>query len=620
MLASLASGKVDPYLMIILPRMFESITREMSFTLEKTARSNVIAISRDFSSGIITGDGRLFMIEEGLPVHIGTLHLSVQETLKFFDDLAPGDCILNNCPFTGNTHHADFTIMVPVFYEDELIFWAVNRAHQADVGAPIPTTYPFPAKDIYEEGLHFPCVRVQRNYKDVKDILRICKMKIRVPEQWYGDYMGQVAAARRGERRIIELCEQYGVDTLKAFVEEWFDYSEKLMIEEIRKIPKATIEHEIKHDPPIMFPSGPYSMPETTPPVAEGIPLRVKIDINPDEARITVDLRDNIENQPFGFNMTYATTLAAVYTGIFNNLGEVPHNEGALRRIEVKLDEGKIVGKPRFPVGTSIASTNLCDRLVDLITSAFAKLGPPWGKAESNTGMGIGTGVISGYDWRRPGTPGEINYINQLIPAGPMGAGGAVYGHDGWCTYGIPVAAGVLHGESIELSEQRFPLMFMEYEIVPDGHGAGKWDGAPSVRGLIRIRKYPMTIAYISDGRVFPPRGVLGGGDGRPYEAKKIDIQGREIDLLPMGVEVFQPGELVKTIYPGGGGYGNPLERDPELVRIRVRDGWVSAKRALEVYGVVLKNTEDPEKIEVDNEATIRLREEMKRKASRNEL
>ncbi|MEM2959847.1 MAG: hydantoinase B/oxoprolinase family protein [Candidatus Jordarchaeaceae archaeon] len=607
--------KIDPYLMIILPRMFETITREITFTLMKSARSGLINTARDFSSGIVTGDGRLFMIEEGQPVHLGSIHLSVQETLKLFDDLAPGDCIMNNCPYTGNTHHADVTMMVPIFYKDELVFWAVNRAHQADIGAPIPTTYPFPATTIYEEGIHFPCVRVQRNYKDIKDVIRICRMKIRVPDQWYGDYLAQVGAARIGERRVTELCDRYGVEVLKAFVEEWFNYSEKLMIEEIRKLPRATLENETRHDPPIMFPKGPYSFPEILPSVADGIPIKVKITIDPDEALITIDLRDNLENQPFGFNMSYATTLACSYTGVFNVLGaNLPHNEGALRRIKILVEEGKIVGIPRYPVSTAIATTNLGDRLVNLISSTFAQLGPPWGMAEGNPGMPISAAVISGYDWRRPGPPGQVNYINQLIVGGGSGGGPGVDGHDGWLSYGIPVTGGVIYVDSVELNEQRFPLFYKEFGIVIDSGGAGKYDGAPSGLCIFGTRKYPMTVAYVCDGVRFPPKGVLGGHSGHRTVPMKIDKEGREIELMGMGVEIIQPGEYIKSIMAAGGGYGDPLERDPERVRQSARDNWVSLKKAREVYGVVFRNAEDPETIEVDYEATERLRQELKRR------
>lgn len=611
------SERVDPYLMIILPRMFEAISREMSFTLMRSGRSGVLNTARDFSSAIVTGDGRLFMIEEGLPSHVGTIHLSVEETLRLFDDLAPGDCIFNNCPYTGNDHHADITIMVPVFYDDEIVFWAVNRAHQADIGAPIPTTYPFMATTIYEEGIHFPCVRVQREYRDIKDIIRICTMKIRLPEQWYGDYLAQVGAARIGERRIIDLCERYGIDTLKGFTEEWLDYSEKLMIEEIKKMPKTIIENETTHDPPIMFPNGPYSIPATTPAVANGIPLKVKIQIDPDEAYITVDFRDNIENQPFGFNLCHATTLTGAYTGIFNNLSpNLPHNGGTLRRIKVLIDEGKIIGIPRYPASTACSTTNIFDRTVIMVSSAFAKLGSPWGMAEGNPGMPISSAVVSGYDWRRPGHPGEVNYVNQLIIAGGSAGGPGVHGHDGWVSYGIPGTGGVLYMDSIELDELRFPIIFKEFGIVTDSGGAGKYDGAPSGDLIFGPRKDQMLIAYLCDGVNFPAKGVRGGGPGHPMVPSKVKIfksgKIKESALPGMGIETLKRGEYIKSIIGGGGGYGDPLERDPELVRIRVRDEWVSPQKARETYGVVLKNVENSDKIEVDYEASKKLREEIK--------
>jgi len=610
---------VDPYLMIILPRMFETITREMTFTLMRSARSGVINTARDFSSAIITGDGKLFMIEEGLPIHLGTIHMSVQETMKLFDDLTPGDCIFNNCPYTGNDHHADITMMVPVFFDNEIVFWTVNRAHHADIGVPIPTTYPHQATSIYEEGIHFPCVRVQRDYKDLEDIIRICRMKIRLPDQWYGDYLAQVGAVRIGERRIIELCETYGVETLKNFTEEWLDYSEKLMIEEIKKMPKITIENEITHDPPIMFANGPYKPPAITPAVADGIPLKVKISIEPEEAFITVDLRDNIENQPFGFNLCHATTLTGAYTGIFNNLSpDLPHNEGALRRIKVLVEEGKIVGIPRYPASTAVSTTNISDRLIIMVSSAFAKLGPPWGMAEGNPGMPITAAVISGYDWRYPGHPDEINYVNQPMIDGGSAGGPGVYGHDGWVMFDIPATGGVLYMDSLELDELRFPIIFKEYGILTDSGGAGKWDGSPSGTVIFGPRKDPMILSYVCDGFKFPAKGVLGGKSGHPNIPSKLVMsttgEEEEIILPIMGIETIKKGEYIKSIIGGGGGYGDPLERDPELVKIRVRDEWVSAQKAREVYGVILRNIDNPDKIEVDHAATEKLRIELKHK------
>lgn len=607
---------LDPYLMIILPRMFESITREMTFTLMKSARSGVINTARDFSSAIVTADGRLFMIEEGLPIQMGTIHLSVQNALKFFDDLVPGDCIMNNCPYTGNTHHAEITIMVPIFYEGELVFWAISRAHQADVGAPIPTTYPFTASDIYQEGIYLPCIRCQREYEDINDIIRMVRYKVRVPDQWYGDYLAQVGSARIGEKKVKELVEKYGIETIKTFIEKWFDYSEKLMIEEIKKLKPAELQGELKHDPPIMYPNGPYSPPGVTPEVADGIPMRAKMKIEPEKALITVDLRDNIENQPFGFNLCWSTTLAAVYAGIFNNINpQLPHNEGALKRIKILADEGKIAGKPKFPASTAVSTTNLADRLINLIGMLFAELGPPWGMAEGNPGIPISAAVVSGYDWRKPGEPGQVNYIDQLIITGGSGGGPAVAGYDGYIAYSQPCSGGVLNGDSVELNELRFPITYKEFGILTDSGGAGKYEGAPGGICIYGPRKHPMTAGYVTDGMVFAPKGVRGGKSGHPLVAKKLKIYSsgkvKERDIPPMGTITLTAGEYLKSIHGGGGGYGDPLERDPERVRIKVRDGLVSEEKARDVYGVIFKNVNEPEKIDIDYEATKQKRNQL---------
>ena len=579
--------------MAMFPSLFEAVTREMTFTLFKSGRSSVLNTCRDFSSAIITGDGHLFMIEEGIPVHVGAINLVVQEALKYFDDLMPGDCIMNNCPYTGNTHHADVTLSVPVFHDDELVFWVVNRAHQADIGAPIPSMYLPYAKEIYEEGLHFPCLRVQRDYRDLKDIIRMCRMKIRVPDQWYGDYLAQIGAVRIGERRVAELLNKHGISKLKIFVEDWLNYSEQLVIKSIRGLPKATLKREIKYDP--------------VPSVAtEGIPLKVEITIDPEAPNITVDLTDNIDNLPCGLNLSYATTLAAVYSGIFFNLDpDIPHNEGSLRHITVKVAEGKIAGIPKHPVGTSVATTNLCDRLFNLVWSAFGQLGMGHGKAESLSGVAATCFIASGTDWRRGGRP----FINQFNAPAAYG-GPASYGHDGWVTFIGPCVSGVMNLDSIELTEQRFPIIFDCSELMPDSGGAGQWDGAPGSITIYGPRKNPMTCAWIDDAHVYPPRGILGGESGLRHQIFKIDVEGREKALPVFGLEILQPGEKMMSILGGSGGYGSPLDRDPELVRKLAKAEWITLKRAREVYGVMLKT--ETERFEVDYEATERLRRKMR--------
>ena len=225
----------DTVLTAVLANRLDGIVREMSNTLLRAARSNVIAAARDFSCAVVTADDQLISVAEGLPVHIFGSHYQTKSMHDMHDDLAEGDAFLHNDPYLGNTHAADQTVMVPVFFEGEQLFTVCAKAHQADIGNSVPSTYHAFAKDIYEEGaLIFPCVRVQRDYEMVDDIIRMCRKRIRVPEQWYGDFLAALGAARIGERRLKQFCAKYGKDTIKAFIETWLNYSEERMAQAIR--------------------------------------------------------------------------------------------------------------------------------------------------------------------------------------------------------------------------------------------------------------------------------------------------------------------------------------------------------------------------------------------------
>ena len=283
--------KLEPYLMMILASKFEAIAAEMGSTLIRSARSAVISIGGDIACAIITGDGRSISQQVGCPSLCAALGDAAKPIYDLYDDVAPGDCFLNNSPYHGNTHHGDYTFIVPVFYRGKHLFNTLTRGHQADIGNSLPTTMTPLARDIYEEGaLNFPCVRIQRDYREVTDIVRMGLMRIRVPEQWYGDLLAGVGSARIGERRLIEICDKYGVELIQQFVEQWFDYSATFMKNEIKKLPKTTMAGEIWHDP----------IEGVAP---EGVPIRAKIDIDPDKGYISVDVRDNLDSLPCGYNL-----------------------------------------------------------------------------------------------------------------------------------------------------------------------------------------------------------------------------------------------------------------------------------------------------------------------------
>jgi len=578
--------EIDPILMAVLANRLNAIVREMANTLLKTARSAVLAVVRDFSCSIVTGDNRLLCPGEGLPVHIFGSSLQSQSMCDLHADLAPGDAFLHNDPYLGNTHAADHMVMVPVFVDGQHLFTTCAKAHMADCGNSIPSTYHAYARDIYEEGaLIFPCVRIQREYADVGDIIRMCKRRIRVPEQWYGDYLAQIGSARIGERRLVELTRRYGIETIRAFIEEWFAYSERRMVDAISKMPKGKLSNTTTYDP----------LPPVLP---DGLPIRVDVAVDPDGGYIDVDLTHNPDNMDFGLNESLACATSNAMCGVFNCMDpDVPHNAGSFSRVRVHLREGCITGIPKFPHSCSMATTNIGDRIVNVTQAAFASIGDGHGLAEGSIGMGAGAGVISGIDWRRNGP-----FINQewLVTNG----GPATPDTDGWLNYGLPVAAGLMYRGSVEVDESKYPILVKQLRVIPGGGGAGRMRGAPGSELVYGPRRDPMTVVVSCDGQVHPPQGVRGGQAGPAAATYRIKRDGSE-EKLPGVVECrLEPGEWIRGVDAGGGGYGNPLERDPKRVLRDVIEHWETAERARDVYGVVLTGSAGDDTLAIDEAAT----------------
>jgi N-methylhydantoinase B len=590
---TISAPSFDPVLLAVLANRFESIVREMTNTLLRSGRSAVLNMARDFSCSLITSDNELLASAEGLPVHVIGTEFLAEAMTELHPDFADGDAFLHNDPYIGNTHPADHAILAPVFFEGEHVFTACAKSHQADCGNALPTTYMPGARDVYEEGaLIFPCVRVQRERRDVEDIIRMCRRRIRVPEQWYGDYLATLGAARIGERRLKELCAQYGVQVVREFIAEWFDYSERRMVEAVRQLPAGELVGRATHDP--------------YPGVPDGVPLTVKVSIDPDQGTIELDLRDNPDNYPGGLNESRACATNNVITGVFNSIDpDVPHNAGSFRRISVILRDGCIAGNPRFPHSCSMATTNIADRLVCLTQAAFAELGEGFGLAEGALGMGISYAVISGQDSRLDGAP----YVNQIFLGSTGGPGGP--SADGWPTYYLPVAASLMYHDSTEVDEQKYPIHVHVKRLIPDSEGPGRHRGALGSEVVYGPKDLPMTIAYTFEGHENPARGVRGGGTGSPSDGWKYDRDGNRVEIPMAAAMTIEPGERVLSRTGGGGGYGDPLTRDPEAVADDVREGWVSPERARSEYGVILTGDGiDPSGLAMDETATRSEREE----------
>ncbi|MBZ0226901.1 MAG: hydantoinase B/oxoprolinase family protein, partial [Bauldia sp.] len=402
--------------MAVLTARFEGIARKMANTLHRTGRSGILTIARDFSCVILTARHELLTASDSLPIHVlRGPEIMCRTMTDNHPVLRRGDAYLHNSPYHGCTHPADHSILVPVIDDDGIHrFTVLAKGHQADCGNALPTTYMGAAKDVYGEGaLIFPAVKIQSDYEHNMDLVRMCRMRIRVPDQWWGDYLATLGSARVGEREILALGREVGWEALEAYARAWFDYSEQRMIDVVGAMPKGTVTRRSRHDP---FPGTP----------ADGVEITVTVDVRPEDAMIEVDLRDNPDCMENGLNLSEGCALSAPMVGIFNSIDHtVPKNEGSFRRIKVHLRDGCAVGRPTHPTSCSVATTNLADRVANPVQCAIAELADGLGMAETGAVIPPSSGVISGVHEGQP-------FVNEVYLGCTGGAGTPTT--DGWLT------------------------------------------------------------------------------------------------------------------------------------------------------------------------------------------
>jgi N-methylhydantoinase B len=582
--------------MAILANRLESIARRMAHTLHRTGRSGLINTARDLSCCILTARHELLTEAESLPSHVlvGPDIMS-RWMVRWHPELEAGDAFLHNSPYHGNSHAADHSILVPVVDEQGVHrFTVLAKAHQADIGNAKPTTYTGAVRDVYEEGaLIFPGVRVQRGYRDVEDVIRMCRLRIRVPEQWWGDYQALIGAARIGERELLALGSEVGWERLERHAAAWFDYSEGRMAAALARLPSGRVTRRSTHDP---FPGTP----------AEGVTIAVTVALDAAAGRVEIDLSDNPDCLPNGMNVTEANAASAALIGLFSGLGEpVPRNAGSYRRVTVRLRENCCVGIPRHPASCSLSTTNLASKIGNATQTALAELAEGFGLAESGTIVPASMAVISGRDPRH----GDRPFMNSLFLMHTGGPGAPQA--DAWLTTVHIGDLGLCYLDGVELDELRYPIRVLRRGIEMDSEGAGRRRGAPA--GFCEYGPVGTAIEawFASDGTVNAPQGVRGGGPGGRAAQARRGRDGRLTPVEPCGGVRLEPGETLVSACCGGGGYGDPLQRDPELVREDVAEGWISALRAASVYGAVLDDSGA-----VDPDATARRRATLR--AARN--
>ncbi len=599
-MAAKKGKKLDPATFAVLIGRIDTIVNSTIQIEQHIARSILVGECRDASGSLADREGNLVSISEGILSHCAAAEFAIKTVVKAFEaDARPGDLYLFNHPYQGNTHIGDINIVAPVFFEGEIMFWMVNRSHPTDVGAVEPMSVNHFFKDKWEEGIHFAPLRIHRDYKEIKDVMAIFFNNFRFLDLWYGDHLGQVAAVRSGERMILELCKKYGRDVILQFIEEYNDYADRLMTEEIRKLPKGSWTVEEWHDP----------IPGLTDP--KGIRLVVKMTIDPDEATMTFDLSESDDTIKGGTNTTYAGAFAGIAAATFHCLDpRIPKIHGAIKHLKVIVRPGSTAGGPIFPTSTSLGTTEIPNRLGPAVYRAM-NLAAPEKTHGAGTLMNICCEV--GVDRRK----GRNRPFGDLFYIG-MGGGPSSIGYDGWPSFTDNSTSGVVGISSIEIMELRMPILFHTVFMRPDSAGAGKWRGGIGSGYEYHVYEYGTPEDYytipVGDGQVYPPPGFEGGKPGKLAAQWIVDMKtGKKVRDIHAASrkEIVLEGQAYHLESNGGGGYGDPLERDPELVRWDAREGIISDRAARDDYGVVL-NTK-LQTYEVDYKATEELRRKLKK-------
>ncbi len=573
---------IDKILVSILQRRFKSITEEMGLTLLRTTRSPILNEARDFVTGLYDAKGRMLEQTEYIPVLAFALQPVCQYIVNYFgEEIYPGDVILHNDVFTCGNQLADIAVFKPIFYKGDLIAWAACKGHQADVGGAVPGGYNPQAREVWQEGIRIPPVKVYEKGRLRKDVWNLIFSNVRysIVEE---DIRAEMGGCVVGERGILSLLSRYGREVFESHIEHLFNATEKMMRKEIEAIPDGTY-----HGESYVYYDGFH----------EGSKFKISLTVTVKGSNIYFDYTGT-DPQTEGFvNAPYAASVSAItLTFLMLVNPEIPHNDGTMRPIHIHIPEGTFLNV-KFP-GASTFGNSITGPHADAILKAFSKAVPERVTAGWNRMLAF---AISGKDPRK-----NAPYVDILFNA-LKGGSGATFGVDGYDHIGLINCAGGILAQDPEMFELTTPHLLLKHEYVPDSAGAGQWRGGLGVETLFKIEGEEVTGVTFGDGVEEEARafGLFGGKEGGLNQLELIFPDGRI--QSPKSKDVIRnipKGTFFHEIAGGGGGYGDPLKRPIEKVLKDVRNGLVSIEKAKEDYGVVI----DPHTFIVDEEETSKRR------------
>ncbi|MEA2272065.1 MAG: N-methylhydantoinase [Solirubrobacteraceae bacterium] len=510
----MSTARLDPVTLSVMASALGGVAEEMGVVLVRSAYSSNIKERRDCSAALFDAEGRMVAQAEHIPVHLGAMPEAVAAVME--RDPAPGDVFVLNDPYTGGTHLPDLTLVSPLTHAGRVLGYAVTRAHHSDVGGMRPGSMPADSREIYQEGLVIPPVRIVRGGEPVSEVVDLILANVRTPDVRRGDLRAQLAANHVAQERLAELIGRRSEEVVLAAFAEVIAYAERRARDAISQLPDGTYaaEGEIEGD----------GVSD------EDVPLRATVTIAGDEMRI--DFEGTSQQVAGNVNCPLAVTRSACYFALRVALpADVPANAGTYSAVTIDAAEGLVVNARR-PAAVVAGNVETSQRIADTVLLAL-------GQATELPAQGQGTMnnmVIGGNGWTYYETIGGGQGASARGP-GPSGV------HVGMSnTLNTPV-------EALELE---FPLRVERYELAYGTGGAGRHRGGDGIDRAVRALE-PATLSLLTDRRRHAPQGAAGGEPGTPGHNRVGDEE------LPAKVTLeLAAGDVVTVVTPGGGGYGPP--------------------------------------------------------------
>lgn len=568
---------LDPVTFEVLKNAFATSVNLMSEQILRTCYSFVI-YSRDFSSALCDAEGNTVMQgDQDIAVHVGTLHFQCQAVLKQFGkDIHEGDVFAINDPYQGGTHMNDVSFLRPIFYDGQLLAFAQNKGHWADAGGSVPGSFDVSATNYYTEGLRITPVRIWSRGIFLEDVAKLLAHNTRSPEIVLGDLKAQAEATAVCEREILRLVDKYGVGTVRTALREVQDYVEDIVTARVLELPDgewSTVDYL-----------------DLDPAKEEGL-VPIKVTMRIDKGRLSYSLEGSAPAVASFLNAGYGSAFSGIVAGTKTFFPDVPLNSGLYRAMDVDLGpEGTVVN-----AGLPHAVTGFCSGPYEKIMNAVFEL---WSQLMEERAMACAFNLeyllIGGYDTRAVAEVGSKGDFFMWYDWMAGGWGGRV-DRDG-ASATAPVFGPGLAVQPIEGQERLSPVLTSHHSLVTDSGGPGKFRGGVGVsKGGVLTDASETVMSYCCDRARSVTWGIEGGlpsipqgvwlNRGTPDEK----FLGALFSNVPVG-----PGDTFERPSAGGGGFGDPLERDPEAVLEDVIDGYVSIDRAAKDYGVIIEAI-DPE-------------------------